>query len=135
MSYRQPVMSPLRSLAYSFVAAWAAVGVYQTTKSMPPGTYVNSPPAIVDAAKIKFLADRTFDDLQGRSHREQQVFDAIFDLIDHAETFVVADFFLFNDQIGNLKSVQRRLSSELAQHLAARKLVKPKLTVLLITDP
>ena len=124
-----------RWLAYTFIAAWIAVGAWNTSRPLPEGLNVSSPPAFSDGANMKFLADRTFNDLSGREQREQQIFNAVFDIVDHAERFVVADFFLFNSDTGAATSVHRRLSSELAQHLLARKLVKSGLTVLVITDP
>ena len=124
-----------RWLAYAFLTAWIGVGAWHTTKPLPEGLSVSSPLAFADSASMTFLADRSFNDIRGRAQREQQIFDAVFDIVDRAESFVVADFFLFNSDTGAATSVQRRLSSELTQHLKARKLVKSGLTVLVITDP
>ena len=124
-----------RWIAWTFLAAWIAIGAWNTTKPLPEGTNVSSQPAVSSGSTVKFFTDRTFKDIQGREHNEQQIFDAVFDIIDHAETFVVADFFLFNEMMGAASSVHRRLGSELAQHLVARKLVKSNLTVIVITDP
>ncbi|HMN43589.1 MAG TPA: phospholipase D-like domain-containing protein, partial [Povalibacter sp.] len=50
-------------------------------------------------------------------------------------TFIVADFFLFNDLMGAADPPHRTLSRELADRLIARKAAQPGLTLLLVTDP
>ena len=59
----------------------------------------------------------------------------MFELIDSAQTFIVADFFLLNDSMGASSGVHRKLSSEFAERLIARKRANPQLRVLVITDP
>jgi hypothetical protein len=59
----------------------------------------------------------------------------VFDIVDQSATFVVADFFLFNDLMGASSEVHRPLSRQLADKLVARKAARPELSVLLITDP
>lgn len=124
-----------RWLGWSFVALWAAVGAWHAGKPMPPGTNVDSPAMISSGADVKFLADRTFRDINGRAYQEQQIFAEVFGIIDAARSFVVADFFLFNEQMGAASPAHRQLSSELARHLLARKIAQPNLSVLVITDP
>ena len=82
---------------------------------------------------VRFLADLTYLDAHGVRHCEQEIFDAVFQLIDAAQSFIVADFFLFNDAMSS--PTQRALSSELATHLLARKAARPDLRIVLITDP
>jgi phosphatidylserine/phosphatidylglycerophosphate/cardiolipin synthase-like enzyme len=66
---------------------------------------------------------------------EHRIFDEVLSIVDHAETFVVADFFLLNDLMGAESAVYRKLSGELVERLLARKRVQPSLAVLLVTDP
>ncbi len=54
--------------------------------------------------------------------------------VDEAQSFIVLDFFLINDDMGDPEKILRPLSRELADHLLARKRVLPELQVLLITD-
>jgi hypothetical protein len=124
-----------RYAGWGFLVLWLGVGVWNVSKPMPPGTNIASPPTVSSSAGVKFLFDRTFHDIQGREHYQQQIFDAVFDVIDNAHSFVVADFFLFNESMGAAAAAHRQLSSELAQHLIARKLLRPNLSVLVITDP
>jgi phosphatidylserine/phosphatidylglycerophosphate/cardiolipin synthase-like enzyme len=71
----------------------------------------------------------------GADVREQRIFDEVFAIVDGAQSFIIADFFLLNDMMGAESGVHRPLSRELADRLLARKAARPDLTVLLITDP
>jgi len=102
---------------------------------MPPGTDVTSPLVTSAASDVQFLYDLTTTLPDGKSVREQRIFDEVFDIIDQAQSFVIADFFLLNDMMGAADGVHRPLSRELADRLLARKAANPQLTILLITDP
>jgi phosphatidylserine/phosphatidylglycerophosphate/cardiolipin synthase-like enzyme len=121
------------------VAAWAATGYYHATKPVPPGTSVASTPVRVDVGDLRFLYDLNVVDGRGRRVVEQQIFDAVFGVIDRARDFVVLDYFLFNDDHGSVSNgaepVYRTLSAQLADRLIARKHSVPSLKVLFITDP
>lgn len=124
-----------RWIAWGLLLVWAAAGVWNTTKPMPPGTDVNTAPVAMDPANVRFLGDLTYSDPQGQIIYEQTVFDEIFRIVDEAESFVVADFFLFNDMMGAANAPHRALSRQLADRLIARKAAKPALSIVLITDP
>lgn len=123
-----------RWIFWGVIFLWACVGVWNTTRPMPPGTDVSTPPAAIDVADIRFLTDLTYTGPQGPVY-EQQIFDEVFGIIERAETFIVADFFLFNDLMGAADSPHRPLSRQLADQLIARKQARPDLAVLLVTDP
>jgi len=128
-----------RWLLAAVVAAWAATGYYHATKPVPPGTGVASTPVSVDSRDIRFLYDLNVVDGRGRRVVQQQIFDHVFAIIDHARDFVVLDYFLFNDDRGALArdrdTSYRPLSAQLADRLIARKHAVPALKVLFITDP
>lgn len=124
-----------RWILWTLLAAWVAVGAWHTLKPMPPGTGVSTPAVATAAANVQFLDDLTFADAQGKLIHEQRIFDAVFDIIDRSATFVVADFFLFNDLMGASGEVHRPLSRQLADKLIARKTAKPDISMLVITDP
>lgn len=124
-----------RRVLWALLAGWVAVGAWHTLKPMPPGTDVSTPPLATAASNVQFLNDLTFADSQGELIHEQRIFDAVFDIIDQSETFVVADFFLFNDLMGAAGKVHRPLSRQLADKLIARRTAKPNLSILVITDP
>jgi phosphatidylserine/phosphatidylglycerophosphate/cardiolipin synthase-like enzyme len=102
---------------------------------MPPGTDVSTPAVAVAASDVQFLYDLTHDDPIGQPLHEQRIFDEVFRIVDEAESFIVADFFLFNDLMGAAGDVHRPLSRQLVERLIARKAAQPGLSVLLITDP
>lgn len=124
-----------RWILWGFVGLWAAVGLWNTVRPMPPGTDLRTAPVALDAANVQFLADLTWNDPRGRALREQRIFDEVLRIVDEAETFIVADFFLFNDLMGADDAPHRTLSRELADRLIARKTAKPGLAILLVTDP
>lgn len=124
-----------RWIAWLLLAGWAGVALWNTSKPMPPGTNVNTATELLAPDNVKFLHDLTFTDPEGKVVHEQSIFDAAFRIVDEAESFVVADFFLFNDMMGAEAGVHRPLSRQLADKLIARKAAKPGISILLITDP
>ncbi|HEY6641632.1 phospholipase D-like domain-containing protein [Povalibacter sp.] len=124
-----------RWVLWGFGLLWAAVGAWNTIRPMPPGTAVRSAPAMLDPQNVQFLTDLTYNDPRGGTLHEHRIFDEVLHIVDEAETFIVADFFLFNDLMGAAEAPHRALSRELADRLIARKAAMPELTVLLITDP
>ena len=126
-----------RWLAWALLGLLAGVGVWNVTKPMPAGTDVGSAPVLVSAADVQFLYDLTRPQPQQPDELlyEQRIFDEVFRIIDEARSFIVADFFLLNEQMGASGASHRPLSRELADHLIARKQAVPSLSVLLLTDP
>lgn len=126
-----------RWIASAVLALWAGVGAWNVTKPMPAGTNVSTAPVSVPAADVQFLYDLTRAQPQNPEQLlyEQRIFDEVFRIVDEARSFIVADFFLLNEQMGASGAAHRPLSRELADHLIARKQAVPNLSVLLLTDP
>lgn len=124
-----------RWIVWTVLAWWAAVGFWNTHKPMPAGTDVHTAAVALDPADVRFLTDLTYNDPRGELLHEQQIYDEVFRMIDDAESFIVADFFLFNELHGAADASHRALSSELTAHLIARRQTKPGMTILLVTDP
>ncbi len=124
-----------RIARWTLVFIWLAIMVRQTTKPLPPGMDIASATIAMQEQQLEFLHDLTTRDAWGRPLVEQRIFDAVLAIIDSAQSFVVLDFFLFNDDSGKARATMRPLSRELADHLLARKRAVPALQVLLITDP
>jgi phosphatidylserine/phosphatidylglycerophosphate/cardiolipin synthase-like enzyme len=122
-----------RWVLWGACALWPLTGLWHSFKPMPSGTDIAT--EFVTPDEVRFLHDLSFNDGRGARHHEQQIFDEIFRIIDSAESFIVADFFLMNDLMGAADTPLRPLSSELVQRLIARKRARPELQVLLITDP
>ncbi len=117
------------------LAWWIGVGTWQSVKPMPRGTDIAAEAVSVEPQQVTFLYDLTYADAYGRPQYEQRIFDEVFRIIDEAESFIVADFFLINDLMGASEAVHRPLSRELVEKLIERKEARPDLAVLFVTDP
>jgi phosphatidylserine/phosphatidylglycerophosphate/cardiolipin synthase-like enzyme len=124
-----------RWILWLLLVAWGSIAAWNVTKPMPVGTDVETPNFMVAASDVTFLDDLTRADATGAPIREQRIFDEVFAIVDGAESFVVADFFLLNDMMGADSAPYRPLSRQFADHLLARKASRPALKVLLVTDP
>ena len=102
---------------------------------MPPGTDIQTASVPIASQNVQFLYDLTRADPQGQPLHEQRIFDEVFRIIDEAESFIVADFFLVNDLMGAASDPHRPLSREMVDRLIARKRSRPELSVLFVTDP
>jgi phosphatidylserine/phosphatidylglycerophosphate/cardiolipin synthase-like enzyme len=119
------------------VVAWFVSGFYNCVKPLPAGVNVAAPTLRLPSNDIEFLFDLTSNDSNGSYQKRQVIFDRMLEVIDHAEQAIVLDFFLFNSYVGiaNRASQQRPLAATLTAHLLARKKARPRLAVLLVTDP
>jgi hypothetical protein len=105
-------------------------------KEMPPGTDLASP--AYPFASAELLIDRTGWVPEKEAYRkEHEIFDAILDEIRSAETFLIADFFLWNPWRGAIEAGGdlRPLADELAAALIEKRLTNRDMPMLVITDP
>lgn len=114
------------------ISILVCVAVYQVYKPLPDGVDFSAPVRI--ATNIQFLADRTYT-VNGERRTEQQIFDAVFDMIAGARQIVLVDMFLFNDYQGQGAEQHRALSAELTAALIAQKQRYPELEMHVISDP
>jgi len=105
----------------------------QMLRPLPPG--LDFAGAWHPAGEISFLRDLTYVDEAGRRHSDQQIFDAMLEIVLGARRFIVLDFFLYNDYVGAGGPPYRYLATELTAALVAQKRAWPELTVIVITDP
>lgn len=105
-------------------------------KALPAGLALRGEAHWVAPGRVTFLYDLTAADNTGLIRREREIFPALFDLIDHAERYILLDFFLFNDHRGRQAGVfERPLAAELADRMLARRAAVPGLVVEVVTDP
>ena len=115
------------------IVVLVGIGFYHVYKPLPPGLDIFASER--SATDVQFLADRTFTSTDGERHTDQQIFDAIFEMIAGARRFVLVDMFLFNDFQGQLSETHRPLSDELTDALIAQKRRYPTLDIQVISDP
>ena len=111
------------------------MALWQSFKPLPEGLRMSGEPIPVAAEKIRFLADTTAVDHEGRSVVRQEIFDRMLGRIDNAREMVLVDNFLFNSAGGHGSEMPRQLCGELTDALVAAKGRRPDMPVLVITDP
>lgn len=105
-------------------------------KDLPAGTDPRSPAFAYSEARL--LIDRTLWDADAQQPiLRHRIFDAILGEIRSAETFLIADFFLWNPWKGAVESSGRLrpLAGELADALIQKRIRNPDMPILVITDP
>lgn len=122
-----------RLALFTLLLVWLTSAVWQVSKPLPEGVGVASPWRAIET--VGFLADRTFVDVDGNRHSEQQIFDQALAMIGQARHLVLLDMFLFNDFSGAEEHIFRPLSRQLGEALLARMTQQPDLRVVIITDP
>lgn len=110
-----------------------AAGLYEARRPLPEGLSVRGEARPVE--DLRFLADRTFLDAEGRRRVDQEIFDEVIRMIDAAEELVLLDMFLFNDVQGAVPETTRGLADELTQALMRAADREPAPRILVITDP
>lgn len=105
-------------------------------KEMPAGANLRSPG--FEFSQARLLIDRTVWDAGAeRVVCSHQIFDTLLAEIEAAESFVIADFFLWNPWRGAVESAGdlRSLAEELADALIRKRIQNPDMPILVITDP
>ena len=106
--------------------------IYHIYKPLPEGLDYTGK---LRHANVKFLADKTYLDAQGKQQQEHQIFNQILKLIDEAQTTIVLDMFLFNDEVGSSKIPHDKLTQNLTEALIVKKRMTPQIEIKVITDP
>lgn len=86
-------------------------------------------------ADVRFVADQTYLDAQGKQQQEHQIFNEMLKLIDAAQTTIVIDMFLFNKEVGTSKIAHEPLTQNLSEALIIKKRMSPNIEIKVITDP
>ncbi len=127
-----------RAVLWTLGALWLGIAYWETNKSLPPGTHLDSPWQSIAAQDVTFIADITSADAYGRQNASQAIFDEVLGVVRSARKFIVLDYFLFNPQPGiaaHAGPAFRQVSGELRDALIERRRAEPDLQVLFITDP
>jgi len=90
---------------------------------------------VTSADHVRLLVDETWVDAQGNRQVRQEIFAAVFEMIDEADEFILLDFFLVNNFLYEPASGLREMSSELTDKLIAKRKANPDVKIIFITDP
>lgn len=111
---------------------YIASAIYHSYKPLPVGLDYTGK---LRHAQVEFLADQSYLDTQGKAQQEQQIFQQILQLIDQAQSMIVIDMFLFNQQVGNSTQTYDHLTQKLTDALIQKKRQNPHIEIKFITDP
>jgi phosphatidylserine/phosphatidylglycerophosphate/cardiolipin synthase-like enzyme len=130
-----------RLVLTAFAIAWVATSYWGATRTLPPGTHLDSPWYAVPIASVSFIPDVTAADAYGRPVVSQGIFDQVLKVVRSSRRFIVMDYFLFNDQgvPGGAATTSgppiRAISGELRDALIEQRRAHPDIKILLVTDP
>ncbi|WP_216937274.1 MULTISPECIES: phospholipase D-like domain-containing protein [unclassified Acinetobacter] len=127
-STRRYVALTISLLAVSYLAS----AMYHTYKPLPEGLNYTGK---LRHAEVKFLADQTYLDAEGKQHLDHRIFNEMLKMIEEANSLIVLDMFLFNQQTGTSKQEHQALSQQLTDALISKRLVQPEVEIKFITDP
>ncbi|NCG08115.1 MAG: hypothetical protein GWO81_00870 [Verrucomicrobia bacterium] len=130
-------MNVVRGIVFGLVLALAVLPyLLMKRNAMPRGGNLASPFCHYQEARL--LIDQTYaKSADGGATASQEIFDTILAEIEAAETYLILDFFLWNNWRGKLGSDQalRPLARELFEALKNKRRKNPNLPILVITDP
>jgi HKD family nuclease len=115
-----------------FAASYVGSALYQMYKPMPEGLNFSGP---LRHAEVKFIADQTYLNTQGQQKLDQHIFKEILSLIEQAQSLIVLDMFLFNQEVGDSKQQQQALTQQLTDALINKRILQPNIEIKFITDP
>ncbi|MBL7077537.1 MAG: phospholipase [Kiritimatiellae bacterium] len=111
------------------------LGVLCGCRSLPPGVNMAGTPVPIESSDVRLLIDSTAWDTDKEERViEQEIFDALLQMIDRAHSAIVLDLFLWN-QMGTSDADHRALSGELVDALLRRHTERPELEIIVLTDP
>lgn len=115
-------------LAFGYLSS----AIYQVYKPLPEGLNYTGK---LRHAKVQFLADQSYLDAEGKQQLDQRIFKQMLSLIEQAQTTIVLDMFLFNQEIGASQIQHQALMQQLTDALIQKRKYTPNLEVKFITDP
>ncbi|MEI3607171.1 phospholipase D family protein [Pseudogracilibacillus sp. SE30717A] len=115
-----------------FIVILILVIFYNTNKSLPERISYEGETHYVD--DVEFLYNLTYQDENGITIYEQEIFSEIEKIIGEAEDVIVVDMFLFNNYTDQDRDFPK-LSSNLTNALITQKEKHPNIQIIFITDP
>lgn len=108
------------------------IGLYNHFKKLPPKLSYEGD--LHHTEEIRFLHDLTYKDKLGEMKVEQEIFSAVWQLIDDAEDFIVVDMFLFHDDT-DIDRDFPDLTGTFTDKLIEKRKEHPDMPIVFITDP
>ncbi|HEY1725766.1 MAG TPA: phospholipase D-like domain-containing protein [Steroidobacteraceae bacterium] len=129
-----------RLLIAVFLAAWAAIGLRQSEKHLPPGVHITGDWRALGAHDVHFLRDLAAADATGAPLTERQINTELLHMIGQARELLVLDTGLFGDLpaagpgAARLRAAAPVAASVTDALLQARQ-QQPDLRILMLIDP
>ncbi|TMW71882.1 phospholipase [Alteribacter natronophilus] len=117
-------------IALTAVFVYTVFFLYGVLKPLPEGLSYEGE---AHPGEVEFLADQTFLSEDGCEH-DHVIFERIHEMIDEAESFILLDMFLFNDEYDRTHDFPG-ISGELVEALITKKETEPETEIIVITDP
>jgi hypothetical protein len=114
------------------VLGYLASATYHTLKPLPEGLNYTGK---LRHAEVNFLVDETYIDAQGKQQQEHRIFKEMLKMIEEAQSTIVMDMFLFNQQVGDSQLKHEQLTQELTDALILKRRLSPQVEIFVITDP
>ena len=114
------------------VLGYLASATYHTVKPLPEGLDYTGK---LRHAQVKFLADQTYLDAQGRQQQEHHIFKEMLRMIEEAQSTIILDMFLFNQQVGESQLQHKQMTQKLTDALVMKRRLVPQVEIFVITDP
>ncbi len=120
-------------LMVGFLAlGYLSSAIYHIYKPLPEGLNFTGK---LRHANVSFIADMTYLDEQGKQQQEHRIFNEMLSLIDQAQSTIVIDMFLFNQEVGASKVQQQPLMQKLTDALIKKRKSNQNIEIKVITDP
>lgn len=111
---------------------YVSSAIYQIYKPLPEGLNFTGQ---LKHANVEFIADETYINANGKQQQDHHIFKSILQLINEAQSTIVIDMFLFNQEKGASKIQQQPLTQQLVDALVNKKRMQPYVEIRFITDP
>lgn len=115
-----------------FIVLVFMIAYHTSWKKLPEG--ISYEGDVHELSGVEFFRDLTYEDEEGNTVHDAEIFDEINAMIGEAEDFIVADMFLFNGYTDGKRDFPP-LSENLVDAILAQKEKHPDLKVVFITDP
>lgn len=125
-------------ILYTLLLLLISTLIFHQLKPLPEGVNIASEIYEIEENQVTFLQDLTYF-IEDERITEHRIFDEVLVMIDEAQEFIIIDMFLFNEdftqnELKNSSLVKKNITSQITQHLVAKKQENPNVEIIFITD-